>query len=177
MKPVTYGNVRECKRTRIKGASGVWMISCYILHNVNVRSQWETMLHCNVSHWLGTYTMWFLAVGYSYLSIPNTMRWISNYMLCNAVRCDHLSMPYMMYWTPVYLCCIINDLHQANSVISCQSRKKYPSTHGGSEKMAAILQITFSLVCSCMKIAVFWLEFNWNLFPSIPLTKCQHWSR
>ena len=29
-------------------------------HFVNASSQWETTLHCNISHWLGAYTKWSL---------------------------------------------------------------------------------------------------------------------
>ena len=32
-------------------------------HFVNAPSQWETRLHCNgISHWLGTYTKWYLGM-------------------------------------------------------------------------------------------------------------------
>ena len=45
--------------------------------NVNMPSQWETMLQCNsVSHWLGTFTKWSLHIG------PNQTSWSTfNYLL------------------------------------------------------------------------------------------------
>ena len=43
--------------------------------------------------------------------------------------------------------------------------------------MAAILQMTFSSSFSWITIAVFWLEFHWNLFPHVQLTISQYWFR
>ena len=37
-------------------------------------------------------------------------------------------------------------------------------THWGRDKMDAISQTTFSRAFSSMKIAVFWLNFHWNMF-------------
>ena len=48
--------------------------------------------------------------------------------------------------------------------------------HWDRDKMAAILKTTFSNVFPCMKIAVFWFKFHWNLFPRVQLTTLQHWS-
>ena len=42
-------------------------------------------------------------------------------------------------------------------------------------KMAAVLQATFSNAFSWMKIFVFWLKFNWNLFLKVQFTISQHW--
>ena len=40
-------------------------------------------------------------------------------------------------------------------------------SHWGEDKMAAILQATFSDAFSWMKIVVFWFKFNWNLFRGV----------
>ena len=50
-------------------------------------------------------------------------------------------------------------------------------THWGRDKMDAISQTTFSCSFSSMKIAVFWLNFHWNVFARVQLTIIQHWLR
>ena len=50
-------------------------------------------------------------------------------------------------------------------------------THWGQDKMDAILQTIFSCAFSSMKIAVFWLNFHWNMFARVQLTIIQHWLR
>ena len=50
-------------------------------------------------------------------------------------------------------------------------------THWGRDKMDAISQTTFSCAFSLMKIAVFWLNFHWNMFARVQLTIIQHWLR
>ena len=50
-------------------------------------------------------------------------------------------------------------------------------THWGRDKMDAISQATFSQAFSSMKIAVFWLNFHWNMFARVQLTIIQHWYR
>ena len=47
-------------------------------------------------------------------------------------------------------------------------------TNSDRGKIAAIFQTTFSIAFSWMKITVFRWKFNWNLFPSVPLTIFQH---
>ena len=49
--------------------------------------------------------------------------------------------------------------------------------HWGQEKMAVILQKTFSNVFSWIKIYEFWLISHWSLFPMVQLTIFQHWFR
>ena len=44
------------------------------------------------------------------------------------------------------------------------------------DKMAAILQMTFSNELSWMKSILFWFDFHWSLFPSVQLIS-QHWFR
>ena len=51
----------------------------------------------------------------------------------------------------------------------------YPvSTHWGWDKMADILQTTFSTAFSWMKMFEFRLKFHWSLFLRVQLTKFQH---
>ena len=50
-------------------------------------------------------------------------------------------------------------------------------THWGRDKMAAILQTTFSNAFSWMKIYKFRLRFHWSLFPRVQLTIYPHWFR
>ena len=50
-------------------------------------------------------------------------------------------------------------------------------THWGRDKMAAILQTTFSNIFSWMKMYEFRLRFHWSLFLSFELTIFQHWFR
>ena len=52
-------------------------------HFVYVPSQWEMMLHCVVSHWLGTCTEWSLEVSImlTHLHVPPLGVWIFNYKL------------------------------------------------------------------------------------------------
>ena len=47
-------------------------------------------------------------------------------------------------------------------------------TQLGRDKMDAISQTTFSCAFSSMKIAVFWLNFHWNMFARVQLTIIQH---
>ena len=47
----------------------------------------------------------------------------------------------------------------------------------GWDKMAAILQTTFSNEFSWMKMYYFRLKFHWSLFPRVQLTIFQHWFR
>ena len=47
--------------------------------------------------------------------------------------------------------------------------------HWGWDKMAAIMQTTFSNLFSWMKMYEFCLRFQWNLFPRSELTIFQHW--
>ena len=49
-------------------------------------------------------------------------------------------------------------------------------SHWGWDKMAAILQNTFSNAFSWMKI-IFWFKFHWDLFLRVKLTIIQHWFR
>ena len=48
-------------------------------------------------------------------------------------------------------------------------------THWGRDKMAAILQTTFSNAFSWMKMHEFHLRFHWSLFLRLELTIFQHW--
>ena len=50
-------------------------------------------------------------------------------------------------------------------------------THWGWDKIAAILQMTFSNEFSCMKIFIFSIEFHWSLFLRFQLTTSHHWFR
>ena len=50
-------------------------------------------------------------------------------------------------------------------------------THWGRDKMDAISQTTFPRAFSSMKIAVFWMNFHWNMFARVQLTIIQHWFR
>ena len=50
-------------------------------------------------------------------------------------------------------------------------------THWGWDKMAAVLQTTFSNACSWMKMYESWLEFHWSLFLRVQLMLFQHWFR
>ena len=50
-------------------------------------------------------------------------------------------------------------------------------THWGWDKMAAILEMTFSSTCPGMKNSEFEIKFRWNMFPRVQLTILQHWSR
>ena len=45
-----------------------------------------------------------------------------------------------------------------------------PLPHWGRHKMTDIFQTTFTNSFSCMKTAVFWFRFHWNLFPTAVLT-------
>ena len=48
-------------------------------------------------------------------------------------------------------------------------------THWGRDKMADILQTTFSNAFSCLKMYEFGLRFHWNLFLRFKLTISQQW--
>ena len=50
-------------------------------------------------------------------------------------------------------------------------------THWGWDKMAAVLQTTFSNAFCWMKMYEFRLKFHWSLFPSVQLTILHHWFR
>ena len=50
-------------------------------------------------------------------------------------------------------------------------------THLPLDKMAAILQKTFSDAFSWRKSFLFWLKFHWTLFLWVHLTITQHWFR
>ena len=50
-------------------------------------------------------------------------------------------------------------------------------THASLDKMAAIMQMTFSNTFSCKEIVLFRFKFNWNLFPSFQLIIFYHWFR
>ena len=50
-------------------------------------------------------------------------------------------------------------------------------THGGRDKIDAILQTTFSNAISWMKMFEFRLKFHWSLFLKVQLTIFQHWFR
>ena len=50
-------------------------------------------------------------------------------------------------------------------------------THWDRDKMAAILQTTFSNTFSWMKIYEFWLRFHWSLILRVQLTIFHHWFR
>ena len=50
-------------------------------------------------------------------------------------------------------------------------------THWGRDKMAAIVQTTFSNAFSWMKMYKFQLRFHWSLFPRVQLTIFHHWFR
>ena len=50
-------------------------------------------------------------------------------------------------------------------------------THWGRDKMAAILQTTFSNAFSWMKMLEFRLIFHWSFFLRVQLTIFQHWFR
>ena len=47
-------------------------------------------------------------------------------------------------------------------------------THWGRDKMAAILQTTYSNAFSWMKMYKFWLRFHWNFFPRVQITIFHH---
>ena len=63
-------------------------------HFVNVPSQWETMLHCNViSHWLGAFTKWSLKITTTNLHIFwDIMSTIVYFSLSNRWQ------PTLMWW-------------------------------------------------------------------------------
>ena len=52
-----------------------------------------------------------------------------------------------------------------------------PVTHWGRDKMATILQTTFSKTFSWMKMYECWCRFNWSLFLRFQLAIFQHWFR
>ena len=52
-----------------------------------------------------------------------------------------------------------------------------PLTHWGRDKMAAIIQTTFSNAFSWMKMCEFRLKFHWSLFLRVQLTIFHHWFR
>ena len=72
----------------------------------------------------------------------------------------------LLRWSSV--CIFFQDSHQF-----CWSGL----THWGRERMAAILQTTFSNALSWMIIYEFRLKFHWSLFPRFQLTIFQHWFR
>ena len=49
--------------------------------------------------------------------------------------------------------------------------------HWGQDKMADILQTTFSIAFSSMKMLDLWFNLHWNLLPGVQLTISQHWCR
>ena len=50
-------------------------------------------------------------------------------------------------------------------------------THWGRDQMDAISQTTFSRAFSSLKMAVFELNFHWNMFVRVQLTIIEHWFR
>ena len=60
---------------------------------------------------------------------------------------------------------------------SCQSLWWHVLTHWGRDKMDAISQTTVSWAFSSMEIAVFWLNFHWNMFARVQLAIIEHWFR
>ena len=52
-----------------------------------------------------------------------------------------------------------------------------PLTHWCRDKMDAITQTKVTCAFYSMKIAVFWLNFHWNMFARVQLTIIQHWFR
>ena len=68
----------------------------------------------------------------------------------------------------------IDPLYQSNCSI-----KKYANRlkHWGRDKIATILETTFSNAFSLLKMNEFRLIFYWSLFLRFKLTILQHWSR
>ena len=73
--------------------------------------------------------------------------------------------------THIYASLGLNEiLHYHNTLL-------HRATLRLKNKMAAILQSTFSNALSCMKIVVFWFKFHWSLFARVQLMINQHWFR
>ena len=125
-------------------------------HSVHVLSQWEMVLQCNViSHWLvhtqndpwGCWTNFHHRVVCSYYGTVDILQ---------NTWCIH---PTTCHWGWDMGCVL------------------WVLTHWGRDKMAAIVQTTFSNGFSWMKMYEFRLTFLWSLFPRVQLTIFQQWLR
>ena len=76
-------------------------------------------------------------------------------------------------------CYVSHDSHSQVSMMAADVLvpKRPVITHWGRNKMAAILQTTFSNAFSWMKMYAFRLKFYWSLFLRVRLTIFQHWFR
>ena len=69
------------------------------------------------------------------------------------------------------------QVHSSCFLVLCCDLVPVHLTQWGWDKMAAILQTTFSNAFSWMKITISLLEFHWNMFPGVQLSICHHWFR
>ena len=114
-------------------------------------SQWEVTLQSNIiSHWLNPDLLWSLAPTWNILLL-----------LENSV------LPFIMTCFQVYGWKFQQTQLQIRRLLM----------HWGWDKMAAILEMTFSYEFSSMKIFIIWSKFHWTLFTRVQLSICQYWFR
>ena len=86
---------------------------------------------------------------------------------------EHSKWPSHPYWT-------VEAVHLSwapcitSSICSYDHR---PLKHWGRNKMAAILQTSFSIAFPWTKTFEFWMICHWNVFLRVSLTIWQHWFR
>ena len=92
---------------------------------------------------------------------------------------DCLSLIYTKRWLTSprnwgYIYCFVT---MKATLITTDQNMVLVLTHCGRDKMSAILQRTFSNVCSWMKMFGFRFKFHWILFLRVQLTIFNHWFR
>ena len=101
------------------------------------------------------------------------------FSLWQHVVCPHVDiwMLVLVYLSVAMSYYPIDPWLQLFPITMVQSSSHRRLTHWGRGKMDAISQTTFSCAFSSMKIAVFLLNFQWNMFARVQLTIIQHWLR
>ena len=138
-------------------------------------SQLETSLQSNaVSHWLGAnleLAMYMNDVTFVYLLFHIGFDPCDNTPCMNNATCVSVDATYTCTCSVGYTGSLCET-----------SKRRYPReldqsvlTQWGRDKMAPILQITFSIVFTYSKTTVFWLTFYWNIFAMDQLFQIRSW--
>ena len=128
-----------------------------------------------------------LANRHSWKSLANRLTRDTKPVTCEKSLANHLTRDTKSLFT-VTQCIILYNIsfcHPASAVHSKYwSIKKFcydvipfviiTLTCWGQNKIATVLQTTFSKSFSWIKIVLFWLKFHWTLFPRVQLILNQH---
>ena len=124
-------------------------------------SQWETTLQCNiVSHWLRPYPEW----SQERLLMATKKSMPIGFLLCYAACCSE------------HQRAITHGVGRLLYLVK-KNQPKHDLTQWNMNKIAVILQTTFSNVFSCKKNIALWFKFQWSLFLRVKLEWSQHWFR